>query len=161
MLLTRRDGCRFCPGGSTNIPEEEIIAQRGGWYLIKPLDAPDSRLIIPSLHVESLSDLLTFMYAAGYLSDFIELVEIVNQTLGRIDNLSINLTTEGGQTQKHWHLWLTKRQPGDPELGMVGLIKLVLEQAAEIERLESELAASQAALHATEGALRVQSERRR
>lgn len=168
-MLTNIDECRFCSGGSAHLDENEIIKKSGGWVLLHDLDKnrqplDNEWLIIPySVHVESVEDILAFDGSAGKLSGLFVLLMHLGTTGRRIDNLTVNLTREGGQTfpTGHLHFRAIARKPGDPQLGMAGLIKLVLEQAAEIERLKCKLAASQAALHATEGAIRVQSERRR
>lgn len=153
MLLTRISGCLFCPGGTKSIPEEEIIARRGGWYLAESLASPCALLIVPNVHVETIDDMGTFIRAVGDFSELKELFERALQELGVVDNLSINLTMAGGQKEHHCHIWVMKRGPGDPNLGMNGLLVQNREQRARIKELEEELARQRAALHALESEL--------
>lgn len=114
--------CPFCR--SNNLLRGAVIAQTDHAYLLQHQQRSGSYLVIPSTHVEAITEMSDTWWA-----DFKTLLAQV-PGLSPDYNMSVNIGTEAGQTIKHLHFWIIPRQPGEPSSGK-GLAKLISEANQE------------------------------
>lgn len=108
--------CTFCR--SNGILKGEVTAETDSAYLIEAAYGSSNYLIIPTDHIESISDL-----PDNWWVDVKTLVPKIPNLL-KDYNLSFNIGGEAGQTLKHLHLWVIPREADQPA-SHKGLARLI------------------------------------
>ena len=117
------DGCPFCEKG----PDEQgAIAQTRLAYIKHAPNLPDRYLIVARFHWEQPWD-----YPVTYWFHVCWLLMVIKE---RIDNLSQNLSDEGGRKFPHGHIWVITERRGEEGLptyhtGMAGIIEHIKKAA--------------------------------
>jgi ATP adenylyltransferase len=108
--------CPFCR--KNQLLKSPVLAESDGAYLIENLFFPGNYLIVPSDHIESLTDL-----PDRWWEDVKTLIPYISNDVSDY-NLSFNIGKHAGQTIPHLHLWIIPRTAGEAASGkgMVGLI---------------------------------------
>jgi L-threonylcarbamoyladenylate synthase len=114
---------RDCPFCRTNRKlKGDVLFASDGAYLIEAVSNPGDYLIIPELHVESLSELTDTWW-----HEVKSVLGKVPDLKGRDYNVSVNVGTAAGQTVRHLHFWVIPRGEDRPSsgTGLAGLIEKV------------------------------------
>jgi len=119
---TRVDVCPFCR--ANRLLKNDVLAENEQAFLIRNQPSPQTFLIIPEAHYESLLDL-----PDGWWGSLKPMLAAVPELLPDY-NLSVNIGKPAGQTLKHLHFWVIPRPEGTPASGK-GLAKLVDEANVE------------------------------
>lgn len=109
-------GCPFCL--TNGLLKGEILAESAGGFMIAAVSSPGSYLVVPKVHVEDPAKLPVNWWS--------EMRELLPQTpeLGEHYNLSLNVGKLAGQSVKHLHFWVVKREGGRGSSGK-GLARLI------------------------------------
>lgn len=123
------ESCPLC-----RIPPQEYLAQDEDAFMVAAID--DDREIIPGAYL-----VVTRLHVMKKPTWLETKVQAFCREVGiELDNDTTNHTPKGGRkVPGHAHTWIYVRQPGDPELGLVGLVHQNRAQAAEIAALRNEL----------------------
>lgn len=108
--------CPFCR--NNQLLKSPVLAESDGAYLTENLFFPGNYLIIPSNHIESLTDL-----PDSWWKDVKALLPRIPNSAPDY-NLSFNIGKHAGQTIKHLHLWIIPRAADQPASGK-GLATLI------------------------------------
>ena len=114
--------CPFCR--SNHLLKSDILAETDRAYLTNSVRFPGKYLIIPTTHIESLTDL-----SDTWWQDVKGLLAKTPENLSEY-NLSFNVGRQAGQTVKHVHLWVIPRHENEPNAGK-GLVSLLGIQPAD------------------------------
>lgn len=108
--------CPFCL--SNGRLKGEILAQSDGGFMIAAASSDGNYLIVPKVHVEDPAKL-----PVNWWHEMRELLPQVPD-LGEHYNLSLNVGKLAGQSVKHLHFWVVKRESGRGSSGK-GLARLI------------------------------------
>lgn len=108
--------CPFCL--SNNLLKGGVYAENEHAFLMEPAGLDGCMLIVPKVHVESLTDLPDDWWA-GFKQSLQQMPDLPEQY-----NLALNIGKDAGQSVKHLHFWIVPRSAGRPSSGR-GLASLV------------------------------------
>ncbi len=110
--------CHFCR--QNKLLKGDPLAETDQAYLIESLFGARHYLIVPSSHIEEVTDLPDDWWQ--------HVKQLVTQIpdLGSNYNISLNYGKEAGQTQPHLHFWVIPREAGKPSSGK-GFARLIHE----------------------------------
>lgn len=110
--------CPFCL--TNGLLKGEILAESAGGFMIAASSSPGNYLIVPKIHAEDPAQL-----PVNWWNEMRELLPQVPE-LGEHYNLSLNVGKLAGQSVKHLHFWVVKREGGRGSSGK-GLARLIAE----------------------------------
>jgi diadenosine tetraphosphate (Ap4A) HIT family hydrolase len=117
-IMSVKPECRFCR--INGLLSGEVFIETDGGFVVRPQTNPESYLVVPNDHAESLTDL-----PDDWWHEFKKLVQQIPD-MPEAYNLSINIGKSAGQTMSHLHFWVIPRYPDKPSSGK-GLARLIIE----------------------------------
>lgn len=108
--------CPFCL--SNNLLKGGTFAENDDAFLLEPSGLPGTMLVVPKMHVESVTDLPDDWWRS-FKASLRQMPAMPEQF-----NLSLNIGKDAGQSVKHLHFWIVPRSAGQPSSGR-GLASLV------------------------------------